>query len=129
MCSCTGPGTSGSQMGKDTPAMVAGHAEPPAVWAVGAVSPDPGLCSERAGWLQHRHCHFIQCRGRATQSLQGQETIRQKAHAGVVVKAGPRATLEMVQAQLLLQLLVALLHVPAALPQPAGWTARSGSSR
>src|SRR5262249_6447030 len=37
---------------------------------------------------------------------------------GMVVKPTPRPALEMIQAQFLLHLLVALLHRPAALPEP-----------
>src|SRR5215831_14751580 len=36
----------------------------------------------------------------------------------MVVKPTPRPALEMIQAQLLLHLLIALLHRPAALPEP-----------
>jgi len=50
--------------------------------------------------------------------LQGQEPERQHHQAGVVMKAPPRAALEVVQAQFLLHLLVALLDRPAAPPQP-----------
>src|SRR5713101_3850617 len=118
MCSRTGPCTMDNQTGKDKPAMAAGHGEPPAASAVGVVSPDPDLCWERASWRLLGHRHVIQRRGRAAQSLQGQEAIRQEAHGGVVVEPWPGASLEMVQPQLFLELLVALLHVPAALPQP-----------
>ena len=50
--------------------------------------------------------------------LQRQEAVGQHHQAGVVVEPPPRPALEVVQAQLLLHLLVALLHRPAALPQP-----------
>src|SRR5262249_23706930 len=49
--------------------------------------------------------------------LQQQETVCQHHHAAVMVEAAPAAALEVVQAQLLLHLLVALLHRPAALPE------------
>src|SRR3954468_14639297 len=55
-------------------------------------------------------------RGRAV-ALQGQEPVGEERQASVVVEAAPGATLEVVQAQFFLQLLVALLHRPAALPQ------------
>src|SRR6266567_4553896 len=111
MCRCTGPCTMDNQTGKDKPAKAAGHGEPPAASAVGVVSADPGLCWERAGWRLLGHRHVIQRRGRATQSLQGQEAIRQEAHGGVVVEPRPGASLEVVQPQLFLELLIALLHV------------------
>ena len=53
-----------------------------------------------------------------SQLFQRQETVGQHHQAGVVVEAAPGAALEMIQAQFLLHLLVALLHRPAALPQP-----------
>src|SRR5262249_10581477 len=52
-----------------------------------------------------------------TPPLQQQKAIRQQGHTHVVVQAPPRAPLEVVQAQLFLQLLIPLLHRPAALPQ------------
>src|SRR5262245_54558486 len=55
-------------------------------------------------------------RGRA-QPLQGEEAVGEERQAGVVMEAPPGAALEVVQAQLLFQLLVALLHRPATLPQ------------
>ena len=51
-------------------------------------------------------------------SLQQQEAVGQQRQRRVVVEATPRPTLEMVQAEFLLQLLVALFHRPATLPQP-----------
>src|SRR4051812_45823317 len=57
-------------------------------------------------------------RGRAL-PLQRQKAVGQERQAGVV-EAPPGAALEVVQAELLLQLLVALLHRPAALPQANG---------
>ena len=77
--------------------------------------------------------------GRAAQPLQRQKAIRQEAQRRVVVEARPGAPLEVVQAQFLFELLIALLDVPAASSTswhrvhqrwcwPAGWTARSGSS-
>src|SRR3954462_8448397 len=59
---------------------------------------------------------FLPRRGRAV-ALQGQEAVGEERQAGVVVEAAPGAALEVVQAQLLLQLLVALFHRPAAFPQ------------
>src|SRR5262249_7738864 len=49
--------------------------------------------------------------------LQQPEAVGQQRQAGAVVEASPGPPLEVVQAQRLLQLLVALLHRPAALPQ------------
>ena len=85
--------------------MAAGHGEPPAASVDAAVSPDPGLCSERATRLLL--LQVVQHGRRAAQSLQGKKAIRQKAHGGVVVKTGPGASLEVVQAQLLFELLIA----------------------
>src|SRR5439155_2912520 len=115
MCRCTWLCTPGSRMGMGKPANIAKRGEPPAACSDAAVPPDPGLSSERAsGLLVH---HVIQRGGRTTQSLQVQEAIRQEAHGGVVMEARPGASLEVVQAQLLFELLITLLHVPAALPQ------------
>src|SRR5947209_18566131 len=50
--------------------------------------------------------------------FQHQETVGQHHQAGVVMEPTPRAALEMIQAQFFLHLLVALLHRPAALPEP-----------
>src|SRR3954468_3586179 len=50
--------------------------------------------------------------------FQRQEAVCQHHQADVVVEAPPRPSLEMIQAQLLLHLLIALLHRPAGLPQP-----------
>src|SRR3954447_19381690 len=50
--------------------------------------------------------------------LQHQEPIGEHHQARVVMKPTPRPALEMIQAQLFLHLLVALLHRPAALPEP-----------
>jgi len=59
------------------------------------------------------------CRGLLRSSLfQGQETIGQQHQAGRVVKPTPRAALKMIQPQFFLHLLVALLHRPAAFPEP-----------
>src|SRR5437870_13476798 len=115
MCRRTGPCTMGNQTGKETLAMAAGHGEPPATSVDAAVSPDPGLCSERATRLLL--LQVVQQGRRAAQSLQGKKAIRQKAHGGVVVKTGPGASLEVVQAQFLFELLIAVIHVQAALPQ------------
>src|SRR6266851_2405889 len=105
----------GSQMGKGKRASAAGHAAVPAAWLGAVVSPDPDLCSERAGSLLLDQ--VIQ-RGRcAAQALQGQEAVRQETQARMVVEARPGASLEVVQAQLLFELLIALLYVPARLPQ------------
>src|SRR6266851_8115427 len=105
----------GSQMGKGKRASAAGHAAVPAAWLGAVVSPDPDLCSERAGSLLLDQ--VIQ-RGRcAAQALQGQEAVRQETQARMVVEARPGASLEVVQAQLLFELLIALLDVPARLPQ------------
>src|SRR5262249_22644714 len=62
-------------------------------------------------------CGPLPRRGRAL-PLQGEEAVGEERHAGVVVEAPPGASLEVVQAQFLLELLVALLHRPEALPQP-----------
>jgi len=45
---------------------------------------------------------IIQWRVRPARTLQREEPIRQEAQRGVVVEAWPRATLEVVQSQLLL---------------------------
>src|SRR3954447_5068533 len=59
------------------------------------------------------------CRGLLrAQLLQHEEPIGQHHQAGVVMEPAPRPALEMIQAQLFLHLLVALLHRPAALPEP-----------
>src|SRR3954470_17252587 len=50
-----------------------------------------------------------------TMPLQQQETVGQQRQRRVVVEATPRPTLEVIQSQFLLQLLVALLYRPAAL--------------
>src|SRR5206468_224076 len=50
------------------------------------------------------------------ESLQHQEPIGEHHQAGVVMKPAPRPALEMIQPQLFLHLLVALLHRPPALP-------------
>src|SRR4051812_2631310 len=52
-----------------------------------------------------------------TMALQHQEAVGQQRQRRMVVEATPRPALEVVQPQLLLQLLVALLHRPATLPQ------------
>ncbi len=105
----------GTQTGTDNRGMAAGHGEPPAASVDAGVSADPGLCSERDAKVLLNQ--FVQSGRHATQALQRQKTIRQKAHSGVVVKTRPRASLEVVQTQLFLELLVALLDVPATLPQ------------
>src|SRR6266508_1433502 len=109
---CTWPCTPRSRMGMGKPANIAWHGEPPAACIDAVVWRSPKLGLERAGrvLLQRRRC--------ATQALLGQEAIRQETQCGVVVEAGPRAPLVMVQSQLLLKLLVALLDLPARLPQP-----------
>ena len=60
------------------------------------------------------------CRGLLllAELLQGQEPVGQHHQAGMVMEPAPRPALEMIQAQFLLHLLIALLHRPAALPQP-----------
>src|SRR4051812_44794630 len=103
-------------MDKGTPAEVAGHAESPATSVEAGVWVDPDLYKERAGRLLVR-VDILLHRRRAAQSLQLQEPVGQEAHGGVVVKARPRAPLEVVQPQLFFELLIALLDVPAALPQ------------
>ncbi len=50
-------------------------------------------------------------------TLERQKAVGQEAQRGVVVEAWPGPPLEMVQTQLLLELLIALLHLPARLPQ------------
>src|SRR5215468_8826468 len=57
---------------------------------------------------------------RSPLAFQGQKAIRQQHQRGVMVKPTPGAPLEVVQSQFLLQLLVALFHRPAALPQADG---------
>src|SRR5438270_4931062 len=105
----------GSQMGKRKPASAAGHAAVPAAWLGAVVSPDRDLCSERAGSLLLDQ--FIQRSRCAAQALQGQEAVRQETQGRMMVEAWPGASLEMVQAQLLFELLIALLYMPARLPQ------------
>src|SRR2546428_4708901 len=55
--------------------------------------------------------------GRAVGALQRQEPIGQETQRRMVVEPRPRATLEVIQSQLLLELLIALLHLPARFPQ------------
>ena len=50
-------------------------------------------------------------------SFRQQEPVGQQSHRPVVVEPAPAPPLEVVQARLFLQLLVPLLHRPAALPQ------------
>jgi len=130
MCRRSGPCTKSKHMGRDTPASAAGRDGPPAALPDGAmVRPDPKLRWERARRLL---CCLFQRRGRAECPLQGQEPVRQEAQRGVVVEAGPRTSFEVIQSQFFLELLVALLHLPArpARPLPASacwravWTAR-----
>src|SRR5207253_4168360 len=59
----------------------------------------------------------IQRGGRAAGALQRQEPIGQETQRRMVVESRPRATLEVIQSQLLLELLIALLHLPARFPQ------------
>ena len=54
-----------------------------------------------------RRDDVVQDRGGPTRPLQREESIRQEAQCGVVVETRPGATLEVVQSQLLLELLVA----------------------
>src|SRR5215469_469209 len=58
----------------------------------------------------------IQDGGCPTRTLQRKEAVRQEAQRRVVVEAWPRATFEVVQPEFLLELLIALLHLPARLP-------------
>src|SRR6266849_10048631 len=99
-------------MGTGRPTSAAGHAEPPvALLDEAVVRPSPRLGLKRDCRLLL--CHCIQRRRRAAPTLEGQEAVRQKAQGGMVVETGPRASFEVVQPQLLFELLVALLHVPA----------------
>src|SRR5438876_11747223 len=60
---------------------------------------------------------IIQRSGRPTRTLQRQKSVGQETQRCMMVETGPGATLKVVQSQLLLELLVALLHLPACLPQ------------
>ena len=103
------------QTDRDTPTSAAGHAECPATSVDEVVGrPCPTLRLKRAGrFLRVR----VQRRWGATFTLEGQEAIGQEAQAGVAVEAGPGAPLEVVQPKFLLELLIALLHLPAGFPQ------------
>src|SRR6516165_2872906 len=59
-------------------------------------------------------------RRQPTQPLQHQKTVGQRHQAGVMVETTPGAALEMIQPQLFIHLLVALLHTPATLPPSHG---------
>src|SRR5688572_18398490 len=71
--------------------------------------------------------------------LEGQEAVGEEGHRRVVVEAGPTTSFEVVKSELVLELQVAPLHLPALLPPPpplapvacraAGSTARTGWSR
>src|SRR5436189_4747649 len=103
-------------MDTEIPANAAGHAERPAGWLAGGAWLDLDLGSERAGRrLLVQRCS--QFRRHAAQALQGQEAVRQKTQRRMVVEARPGTSLKMVQAQLLFELLIALLDVPARLPE------------
>src|SRR5437763_9740694 len=98
-----------------------------AFWQCGHLSSASGAsnrCSARriAGKLSlvYRLFFYRLLARRGPVALQGQKAIRQQHQRRVVVKAAPGAPLEVVQPQLLLQLLVALLDWPAALPQADG---------
>src|SRR5262252_7406430 len=54
--------------------------------------------------------------GCPTRTLQRQEAVCQEAQRSMVVEAWPRATFEVVQPEFLLELLIALLDLPARLP-------------
>src|SRR6516225_185154 len=111
----TGLDTMGNPRDTGTPEGVGGHAESPATWVDAAVRVDPDLSAERASRLR---CGADVRRGWcAAKSLKLQEPIGEEAHGGVVVEARPRAALEVVQAQFLFELLIALLDVPTTLPQ------------
>src|SRR5215467_8983066 len=107
----------GTQIGKDRRANAAWRGVVPAALVDAVVCRSPNLRRERGLSLLLLLHHVIQHGRCATQPLHGQKSVRQKAHGGVVVETGPRASLEVVQSQLLFELLVALLDVPAALPQ------------
>src|SRR5216684_6896978 len=115
MYRCTWLCTTGSRMGMGKPANTAWHDEPPAACSDAVEWRNPRLRLERARRLIL--LHVIQRRRRAAQALQGQKAIRQETQCGVVVEAGPGASFEMVQPQLLLELLITLLDLPAGLPQ------------
>ena len=104
------------ETGMGKPTNIAWHVELPVVRIGAVVCRSARLRLERARRQFLLHQVIQRCR-RAAQPLQCQEAIGQEAHGGVVVKAGPGASLEMVQPQLLVELLVALLHLPARLPQ------------
>src|SRR5262249_43747807 len=59
---------------------------------------------------------IIQESGCSVGALQCQEAVPQQAEGRVVMKARPRASLEMVQSQFLLELLIPLFHLPARFP-------------
>src|SRR5215471_2438399 len=59
----------------------------------------------------------IQGGGCPTRTLQRQEAVRQEAQRRMAVEAWPRATFEVVQPEFLLELLIALLDLPARFPQ------------
>src|SRR6266851_1813700 len=79
------------QMGKGKPASAAGRDELPAASVDAVVSPDPDLCSERAGRLLLDQ--FIQRARCAAQALQGQEAVRQETQGRMMVEARPGASL------------------------------------
>src|ERR1700722_18471257 len=95
--------------------------------AISAIRPRPRAQQPLQGAADRRErdprrlTPFFPRRGRLlllSRSFQFQETERQHHQASMVVEAAPRAALEMIQAQFLLHLLVALLHRPPTLPQP-----------
>src|SRR3954469_8099498 len=97
-------------MGKDTPTTLGGRGGLPAALVDAGVSQGPDSASERGRrCLRHR---TRSVRGCAAQPFQLQEAIRQEAHGRVMVKAGPRASFEVVQTQFFFELLIALLDVP-----------------
>src|SRR5215510_6871983 len=93
-------------------ASTAWHAGVRAASVEAAVWPDLDLRLERAAGV----LPVVQRHARAAQTLQLQKSIRQKTHRRMVVEAGPGAAFEVVQSQFLFELLIALLHMPAALP-------------
>src|SRR6266849_1601266 len=104
-------------MGRPTSA--AGRGEPPAASLDDAVGvPATGLGQERAGELLRRLVYLVQPRRNAMRPLKGQEAVGQKAERGMVVEARPGTSFEVIQPQLFLELLVALLDLPTRFPQP-----------
>lgn len=77
-------------------------------------------CSRRcSASLTFETVHLCTCRLRGEKrSLENQERMGHRTQGGVMVKASPQSTLEVVEPDLALHLFVVSLHAPAQLAQP-----------